>query len=181
MAEVILDPTTRAPSTATAKVLRLLFAVGVAKFALWISGYGVTLDATDQLALVTICIAMTGALGTEARNRGWPILRVLLALPLVLALSGCATWCSPTPKKAWSMALTSYTAAVQTMTAYCFQPTAERAVCTAAANATVPIDLVILSTDQALQGGTIQDAQLAAATSTVNSVLPLLERAAGGK
>jgi len=182
MAEVVLDPTTRAPSTAWAKLLRLLLVAGAAKGAIWLSGYGVTLSATDQVALVTIATGIFGAIGTEARDRGWPILRVIFMLPLVLSL-GCACLGigTPTPAKAWSMALTSYTSATQAMTAYCAQPQAEKGPCVSAANATRYADLIVLSTDTKLKAGKIEEAELAAATATLNATLPLLQRAAGGQ
>lgn len=90
MADVILDQTTRAPSASWQTVLRLVAAAAVAKIALWLSGYGVDLSATDQVALVSVFVALSAAIGTEARDRGWPVLRVLLVLPLVIALASCA-------------------------------------------------------------------------------------------
>lgn len=174
MAEVILDPTTRAPSPAWQGAIRLVAAALVAKLAIWLTGAGVKLDATDQIALVTIAVAITGAVGTEARNRGWPVIRLLFFVPLCIGLGGCATWGQTTPSKVWSATLTSYELAARGMAVYCAQPVAEKTPCVAAANATHQADLVILATQEQLEKGTIQDAELAVATSILKMTLPLL-------
>jgi len=181
MAEVILDPTTRAPSPSWQMASRLVGSAAVAKMALWLTGYGILLSATDQIAIVTVVMAVAASVGVEARDRGWPILRTLLVIPLVLSLSGCVIFGTATPLKAWSVALTSYEAAAKSMTIYCANPMAERTPCVAAANATKPIDLVIISTKEKLKTGTIAEAELAAATSTLTAMMPLMVRAAGGR
>jgi len=180
MADVILDPTTRAPSASWQTVLRLIAAALVAKLALWLSGYGVDLSATDQVALVSVFVALSAALGTEARDRGWPVLRVLLVVPLVLASCSLFGLGETTPAKSWSVALTSYESAARGMAAWCAQPEASRDPCVAAAQASRHGDLVILATEAKLREGSIQDAELAAATSTLKAMMPLLQRAAGG-
>jgi hypothetical protein len=183
MPDVVLDPTTRAPSPAWQAFLRMVGAALVAKLVLWLSGYGVTLDATDQVALVGGWMALTMAIGKAGRDRGWPIIGTLMVLPLVFMLNGCACLGlgNSTPSKAWSVALVSYEQSARTMANYCATPQAEKQVCIAAADATKSVDLVVLSTESKLKAGTVSDAELAAATSTLNALLPLLERAAGVK
>lgn len=112
----------------------------------------------------------------------WAILAVgLTLLALAYLILGCGTFGQPTPAKAWSVALTTYTSAARTMAAYCATPPADEGTCRAAAAASRQTDLVILATKERLESGTMQDAELAAATSTLTAVLPLLHRAAGEK
>jgi hypothetical protein len=112
----------------------------------------------------------------------WAILAVgLTLLALAYLILGCGTFGQPTPSKAWSVALTAYTSAARTMAAYCSAPKADEGTCRAAAGASAQTDLVILATEEKLKAGSVSDAELAAATSTLNAVLPLLQRAAGGK
>jgi len=178
MAEVILDGDTRAPSSSWAKVVRICAAALAAKLAIWLSGWGVQLDAGDQVALVTLVVAIAGAVGTEARNRGWPVLR-LLAVPLALvALSGpvgCAS-AKVTPAKAFAAAAGTYETLAVGMAIYCEQPEAHADACIRAAKATLTAERILASTRAAVDAGTATDAQLDAATDALEQVTPELRR-----
>lgn len=172
MAEVILDGDTRAPSPAWAKVLRICAAALAAKLAIWLSGWGVQLDAGDQVALVTLVVAIAGAVGTEARDRGWPVLR-LLALPLVLvAISGpiaCATAAKipKPPPEVYAATLGTYRALAAGMAAYCASPEAQVDPCVRAARATVQADRAIDGIEALIRSGAETDAAYAAAETQI--------------
>ena len=178
MADVILDPDTRAPSPAWAKVLRIFAAAVAAKLVLWLSGLGVDLDASDQVAIVTLFVAVVGAIGTEARDRGWPVLR-WLALPFaLLSLSGpvaCATG-KVSPAKAFAAAVGTYETLAVGMAIYCEQPEAHADACIRAAKATLTAERILASTRAAVDAGTATDAQLEAATDALEDVTPELRR-----
>lgn len=178
MADVTLDATTRAPSPAWAKVLRICAAALAAKLALWLSGWGVALDASDQVALVTLFVAVVGAIGTEARDRGWPVLR-WLALPLaLLTLSGpvaCASG-KVSPAKAFAAAAGTYETLAVGMAIYCEQPAAHADACIRAAKATLMAERILASTRAAVDAGSATDAQLEAATGALEEITPELRR-----
>jgi len=178
MADVILDSDTRAPSPSWAKVLRIVAAAATAKLALWLSGWGVALDAGDQVAIVTLFVALVGAIGTEARDRGWPVLR-LLAVPLaLLALSGpvaCASVSSVRPPpEAYAATLGTYRALAAGMAAYCASPEAKPDPCVRAARATLTADRVIGGLEALIRSGAATDASYAAAEISLRDAMPAL-------
>ena len=159
--------------------MRFAGAFLAAKLALWLAPLGLTVTPEDQLWIAAACAALCGAIGTEARDRGWPVLRYLLVVPLaLLAASGplaCAS-AKVSPAKAFAAAAGTYETLAVGMAIYCEQPAAHADACIRAAKATLTAERILASTRAAVDAGTATDAQLEAATDALEDVTPELRR-----
>ncbi len=178
MAYVEVDSSTRAPSPSWAKLVRFLGTFVAAKLTLWAQPFGLTLTPEDQLWIAAGVAAVVGAIGTEARDRGWPVLRHL-AMPLVfgLVVAGPLACKTATPREAWGTALATYSAAAAGMAVYCDLPDADAEKCIEAARATLVAEPIIAGTQDAIQSGTASEALLENSTETLQKITGTVEEA----